>query len=391
MFQFRLALVSLIAASAVAVEYDTPSLMTMSWSLPSPDDRVEYNLWSVPTDAASNSFLSSFKNVAKALGDRAYFTPHMYIHNDGTRRNCEGTSGENVCYLCSNHGRYCARDPDDSLDRGISGQDVVRESLRRICIWKHYGQTDGIGEAWWSYVNEFQENCSSSDNFMNEDCVAKCYERAGVDPDNINRCMLDSGGLVNDDSNSLLDQEIVARNEATVRTLPSVFVNKKVMHGKFSPTTVFAAICAAYAKGGRPAVCDKCATSTSNSDLESCVADTSETGNDEDQSSWSASNSVNPNTGGGEGGELVTLGAFATPNSSSSSSSSSSSGFLNGLTVGLGLAVVIAVSNIVYKRRNCRNPSSESSKYRAIEMAEFSERNSYSGIELAEESPASMA
>lgn len=35
-------------------------------------------------------------------------------------------------------------DPEYDINIGISGADVVRESLRRICVWKHYGENDGI-------------------------------------------------------------------------------------------------------------------------------------------------------------------------------------------------------------------------------------------------------
>jgi hypothetical protein len=85
-----------------------PVQLEMSWKLPNPDNRVEYDLWTVPKDPASQDFLSTFKPLAVALGDRAYFTPHQYIY-DGVRSHCQGNDGENFCYnLCTNNGRYCA-------------------------------------------------------------------------------------------------------------------------------------------------------------------------------------------------------------------------------------------------------------------------------------------
>ena len=74
-----------------------------------------------------------------ALGDRAYFTPHMYVY-DGVRSHCKGTPTDSFCFnLCTKNGRYCATDPDNDLEKGVSGADVVTESLRRLCIWKNYG------------------------------------------------------------------------------------------------------------------------------------------------------------------------------------------------------------------------------------------------------------
>lgn len=238
---------------------DHPVQLELTWSLPTPDDRVEYDLWTTPSDIVSKSFLSNFKEVAKALGDKAYFTPHMYIY-DGIRTHCQGNDGENFCFnLCTNNGRYCATDPDNDLDQGISGADVVKESLRRLCIWKHYGEQNGIGEAWWNYVGEFLNRCNSPDYFMNEDCVKDCYKHAKVDADKINRCMIDSGGLEKDAPNAFLDLEIAAQTERGVVVLPTAFVNTAAIRGQLSSATVFHAVCAGFAEGTRPSVCDKCA------------------------------------------------------------------------------------------------------------------------------------
>lgn len=255
---------------------DHPVQLEMAWSLPTPDDRVEYDLWTVPTDIVSRNFLKSFKPIAKKLGDRAYFTPHMYIY-DGVRTHCQGNDGENFCYnLCTNNGRYCATDPDNDLEKGISGADVVKESLRRLCIWKHYGENNGIGEIWWNYVEEFIARCASPDYFMNEDCVADCYKHAGVEADKINRCMIDSGGLENDAPNAFLDLEIAAQTERGVVVLPTAFVNTAAIRGQLSSNSIFHAICAGYAEGTVPKICEQCA---SCSDPTTCVTEGKCSGN----------------------------------------------------------------------------------------------------------------
>jgi len=248
---------------------DQPVQLEMSWSLPNPDDRVEYDLWSTPTDVVSKQFLTEFKPISKALGDRAYFTPHMYIY-DGVKTHCQGNDGENFCYnLCTNNGRYCATDPDNDLDQGISGADVVKESLRRLCIWKHYGESDGVGETWWNYVEEFMARCNTADYFMNEDCVKDCYKHAKVDGEKVDRCMSDSGGLTRDAPNAFLDLEILAQSERGVVVLPTAFVNTAAMRGQLSSTSVFSAICSGFSDGTRPVICDQC---SGCSDTVTCVS-----------------------------------------------------------------------------------------------------------------------
>jgi len=248
---------------------DQPVQLEMSWSLPNPDNRVEYDLWSTPSDEHSKQFLLDFKGVSKALGDRAYFTPHQYIY-DGIKTHCQGTGGENFCYnLCTNQGRYCATDPDNDLDQGISGADVVKESLRRICIWKNYGQQDGVGKVWWDYVGQFFDRCNTPDYFMNEFCVKDCYKHAKVDKALIDECMEDSGGLTKDGKNELLEKEIASQTEQGVVVLPTAFINTAAMRGQLTANSVFAAICAGFAEGTVPAICDKC---TGCSDVVSCVS-----------------------------------------------------------------------------------------------------------------------
>jgi len=230
----------------------------MTWKLPRPDDRVEYDLWTVPTEIASRDFFKDFKSAALKLGDRAYFSPHMYIY-DGIKSGCQGPNGVNQCYnLCTNNGRYCATDPDNNLDKGISGADVVRESLRRICIWKHYGEADGIGKEWWDYVNEFMDRCDTPDYFSNYDCIQDVYKQSQIDARVVDQCMRDSGGLDSDKNNAFLDAEIDIQQRRGVVILPTVFVNTAALRGQLSMTNVFTAICAGYLEGTEPVICEKC-------------------------------------------------------------------------------------------------------------------------------------
>jgi len=232
--------------------------MEMQWAIPTPDDRVEYDLFTTPTDIISRPFQDQFKAAALALGKHASFTPHMYIY-DGVKAGCQGFDGDNQCYnLCTNNGRYCATDPDDDLDRGISGADVVTESLRRACIWNIYG-TDGIGEVWWTYVEEFMYRCQEEDFFASDACVQDAYDHAGVKKSEIDACMVDSGGLEGDVPNQVLDTQLGEREAIGVVIVPSMYVNTAAIRGELEFATVFKAVCAGYEKGTEPGVCKKCA------------------------------------------------------------------------------------------------------------------------------------
>lgn len=260
---------------AVVVQ-NQPVRIEMSFSVPAPDSRVEYDLWTTPADAVSVPFLQTFREAALALDSEAYFTPHMYIY-DGNRAGChidDEDDGENFCEgLCTNGGRYCATDPDGDFDAGISGADVVRESLRRICIWNSYGKDDGIGQPWWDYVEEFIFRCNDPDHpeyFTKDDCIADAMKHAKVDKTIVDNCMRDSGGLEEDKPNGLFESSLSDKESAGAFLIPSLFVNQAPIRGVLSFSTVFRAVCAGYAAGSEPKVCQACANCHNE---EQCVKD----------------------------------------------------------------------------------------------------------------------
>eukprot|EP00555_Chaetoceros_dichaeta_P011914 CAMPEP_0198253642 /NCGR_PEP_ID=MMETSP1447-20131203/4037_1 /TAXON_ID=420782 /ORGANISM="Chaetoceros dichaeta, Strain CCMP1751" /LENGTH=524 /DNA_ID=CAMNT_0043939399 /DNA_START=87 /DNA_END=1661 /DNA_ORIENTATION=+ len=230
----------------------------MKWTLPQQDDRVEYELWTVPSEHVSKDFQKNWKSVAEKFKDHIYFTPREYVY-DGERIDCLAERNRNMCNtLCTNNRRYCAMDPDFDVTRGISGREVVIESLRRICVWKHYGESDGIGLKYWDYINNFLEKCDSPDFFASENCVNDVYKLAKMDSDIIKRCMIDSGGTEGDNINTFLDLEIKAQERRGVVVLPTIFVNAVALRGALTENTVIHAICAGFLDGTAPDICNQC-------------------------------------------------------------------------------------------------------------------------------------
>lgn len=234
----------------------------MSFSVPVNKDTVEYELWSTPVDPVSIPIEKNFKDAALALGKAASFSPKMYIY-DGMKAGCD-QNGEDECYnLCTNSGRYCAVDPDDDLDSGLSGADVVTESLRRLCVWQVYGGNDGVGKEYWNYVTEFLFRCYDPENedlFKDETCIKDAMTHASIDISLVEKCISDSGGLEGDVANSILDQQLAAKDKSGVILIPSLLVNGAPIRGELSFATAFRAICSGYSLGSEPAVCKKCAT-----------------------------------------------------------------------------------------------------------------------------------
>ena len=248
-----------------------PVRAEMTFRLPTPDATVEYELWTTASNVLSDRFLQTFGSAALALAGEAKFTPQIYIY-DGTRAGCRGLNGMNQCVgLCTNSGRYCATDPDNDLLAGLTGADVVTESLRRICIWNMYGVADSVGEPWWVYVKNFIVQCNDPEQpmkYKDMDCITNVMTMANIDPSQINDCMEASGGLTADAPNTELEKMITSKEISGAIIIPSVFVNQVPIRGELSYRNVFRAICAGYATGSEPKICQSCMYCT---DERSCV------------------------------------------------------------------------------------------------------------------------
>jgi hypothetical protein len=232
----------------------------MSFAIPSNRDSVKYELWSTPTDPVSMPIERNFKDAAIALGEAAHFSPKMYIY-DGMKAGCDQNGTDECFNLCTNSGRYCAVDPDDDLYTGLSGADVVTESLRRLCVWKVYGDKNSIGKEYWNYVEQFLQRCydpKNTDLFKDVSCIKNAMTQASVDYGLVDSCMKQSGGLEGDVANSILDQQLKDKDRSGIVLIPTLFVNDAPVRGELSFASALKAICSGFSRGTAPVVCDKC-------------------------------------------------------------------------------------------------------------------------------------
>lgn len=127
-----------------------------------------------------------------------------------------------------------------------------------MCIWKEYGSEDGVGAPWWDYVNEFMYRCNTEQFFSSKQCINDAMTHAKVENARVEQCMSDSGGLEGDVANSLLEEQLQAKDKRGVVILPAMYVNRVSIRGSLEFPVVFKAICAGFASGTVPTVCEKC-------------------------------------------------------------------------------------------------------------------------------------
>ncbi|CAI9294525.1 unnamed protein product [Lactuca saligna] len=235
--------------------------LNLDWreSVPHPDDRVEYELWTNSNDECGvkcdmlMEFVKSFKGAAQILekGGYSLFTPHYitwYCPQAFTiSKQCKSQ--------CINHGRYCAPDPEQDFSTGYEGKDVVIENLRQLCVFKVANESRKAW-IWWDYVTDFQIRCPMKEKKYNKECADEVIKSLGLDLGKIEKCM----GDPNADSDNIVlkeeqDAQIGKGSRGDVTILPTLVVNNRQYRGKLEKGAVLKAICSGFEETTEPAVC----------------------------------------------------------------------------------------------------------------------------------------
>ncbi|KAL5706826.1 Vacuolar-sorting receptor 3 [Ranunculus cassubicifolius] len=235
--------------------------VNLDWreSVPHPDDRVEYELWTNSNDECGSKcdmlmdFAKDFKGAAQILEKGGYtqFTPHYitwYCPQAFTlSRQCKSQ--------CINHGRYCAPDPEQDFSHGYEGKDVVVENLRQLCVHKVAKEMNRAW-AWWDYVTDFQIRCPMKQKKYNKECADTVIKSLGLDARKIEKCMGDANA---DSENPVLKEEQDAQvgkgTRGDVTILPTLVVNNRQYRGKLAKGAVLKAICSGFEETTEPSVC----------------------------------------------------------------------------------------------------------------------------------------
>ncbi|KAL0714266.1 hypothetical protein Bca4012_021245 [Brassica carinata] len=239
--------------------------MKLDWteSVPHPDERVEYELWTNSNDQCGKKcdtqieFLKNFKGAAQILekGGHTQFTPH-YI----TWYCPEAFTLSKQCKSqCINHGRYCAPDPEQDFTKGYDGKDVVVQNLRQACVYRVLNET-GKPWVWWDYVTDFAIRCPMKDKKYTKECADEIIKSLDIDLKKVDKCIGDPDADV---ENSILKAEQESQvglpvgkgSRGDVTILPTLVVNNRQYRGKLEKGAVLKAMCSGFQESTEPAIC----------------------------------------------------------------------------------------------------------------------------------------
>ncbi|CAN8254675.1 unnamed protein product [Cochlearia groenlandica] len=235
--------------------------MKLDWteSVPHPDERVEYELWTNSNDQCGKKcdtqieFLKNFKGAAQILekGGHTQFTPH-YI----TWYCPEAFTLSKQCKSqCINRGRYCAPDPEQDFTKGYDGKDVVVQNLRQACVYRVMNET-GKPWIWWDYVTDFAIRCPMKDKKYTKECADGIIKSLGIDLKKVDKCIGDPEADV---ENPILkaeqESQIGKGSRGDVTILPTLVVNNRQYRGKLEKGAVLKAMCSGFQESTEPAIC----------------------------------------------------------------------------------------------------------------------------------------
>lgn len=230
-----------------------------SESMPHPDQRVEYELWTNSNDECGircdeqMNFIKNFKGNAQILEKGGYtrFTPHYITwycpHAFLLSSQCKSQ--------CINHGRYCAPDPEQDFGMGYQGKDVVFENLRQLCVHRVANESNRSW-VWWDYVTDFHIRCSMKEKKYSKECAEEVMRSLHLPIEKIKSCMGDPEADV---ENQVLkieqDLQVGRGSRGDVTILPTLVINDVQYRGKLERIAVLKAICAGFKETTDPPIC----------------------------------------------------------------------------------------------------------------------------------------
>ena len=220
-------------------------------------------------DGPNVRLFDNLKDLVLGFGDSIEFRPRYFIfqsknvcivdaNGNPLTDNATATCADENCI--SEH-RYCSAPLFDK----VAGKEFVKETLRRICVWEVYGRNkDGADDVlFFDYMKNFHQGKCEATGFTNY-CINQAFTQAEVDQKLIDDCISKSGGTVEDQENSLLEEIMKVEKETFMHyrlkysDLPALIINEKP--AEHSPDialdVLFAAVCAQFEDGKKPDVCE---------------------------------------------------------------------------------------------------------------------------------------
>lgn len=143
-------------------------------------------------------------------------------------KNCEQSFLDKDCF---GGGKYCA------ASSNLTGQEIVLEDLRQMCIYKKAYSSDETRKQFWLYIQNVHDECGTD---LNEDCSKYAHQNVeGLDWAETEECVKNSFSspnkadwTKNTTKNSLIDKDIWYWSRYGSNVQPSIVINNSTYRGQ---------------------------------------------------------------------------------------------------------------------------------------------------------------
>lgn len=224
-----------------------PVIVELAWDIPRAEV-VLVDFWMSSGSEESFQFLEAFKDAVGVLKYHLQFVPHYHVFSL--------PPGSNYGHLCADatKARHCAPDPDGPGP--ITGQMVVSEDLRELCLWHISAASNPYQDPavkgatysrlFWEYVARRRADCPLAGTdpkyTFGDACSLRLMKELGVDQDALVRC-------IRKNQDRYLDAEV----ENVAWSPQALRINGWRYNGPLDREAVLKAICSGFRE--RPGEC----------------------------------------------------------------------------------------------------------------------------------------
>ena len=209
--------------------------------------RVSLRIVYSSDNAKAYSFFSEFAPYSSRFNQTVLsFHPHFALWYDVDAA-AEGYTSEKRD--CLGGGRYCAPDPDG--EGALTGQDVVKEDLRQICLLMLSLKRFSSYSLWFDYTAQFGSLCRGAD--MTQTCSHKVLASLGLVASEVETC-IESSAIADGkgekslavSKNTLLQKEVKMWKNLGIEFFPAILINNRTYRGDWEGLQVAQTICSGY-------------------------------------------------------------------------------------------------------------------------------------------------
>lgn len=210
-------------------------------------EKVQIDLFLTSSEQLSYKFIKEIASYYPSFEGKIKLVPYYVTHPSNK------TFDQNYCV---SNGKYCT----SSFHHSLNGRVEIIENLYQKCIHLYYPLEEST--IYFDYMKEFRDKCYKLLFYegLNK-CRESIFEKLKISKESIEECLkssFNSKELTNDvfkeKDNKILELEYKKKIEYDVTSQPVVYINKKILKGRFTAGNCLKAVCAVFTKP--PAICE---------------------------------------------------------------------------------------------------------------------------------------